>query len=98
MSYHLVHRILTGQLPEGCRSPSHKLVALAYAEHADKTERCWPSKRRVANYSRLSPRRVQDIVADLKRSGLLELLTPEKRHHPPVYRIRGGNDFSPRGS
>ena len=71
------------------RTPTHKLVLLAFADFADDAGYCWPSIARVAVKSQVSERHVQRVVADLKRDGLLAISEAGGGRKTPRYQIRG---------
>lgn len=85
MSIRLMAQVWNAALP----SSTHKLVLLAFADHANDEGECWPSIKKVAVKSQISQRQVQRIVADLKRNGLLIALKPAHGRKTPTYRIRG---------
>lgn len=66
----------------------HKLVMLALAEYAnDDTGECWPSISTLAEMVCVSDRQVQKILADLKRTGDIEIEEARGRNHTNRYRI-----------
>lgn len=66
---------------------SEKLVALAFADHADDEGRCWPSFQRVAHKTGYSRRQVIRICRSLKARGILERIRQATADMPSVYRI-----------
>ena len=68
---------------------THKLVLLAFADHANDEGFGWPSINHIAGRTQLSRRQTIRIVDDLKKTGLLEVVQAAHRHRSPLYAIRG---------
>lgn len=54
-------------------SPTHKLILLCLADHADDAGRCYPSVSRLVKKSGLSERAVRKNVRELEAAGLLRI-------------------------
>ena len=54
-------------------SQGHLLVALALADNANDHGNCWPGVPLIAKKSRLTERRVQQVLADLKDWGYISI-------------------------
>ncbi len=87
MSIKLMSRVWEANMKTG----THKLVLLAFADHANDEGECWPSIRTVAWKTQLSRRQCQRIIHDLLRHGLLEISIPGGHHRTPTYTVRGDN-------
>ena len=84
---------------------SERLVLLALADFADNAGRCWPSKRKLSEMCRISPRNVKRHLASAESKGLLEV---EDRYHTQggqrsngyhllSHHLDGGGIAAPRG-
>ncbi len=69
------------------RSGSHKLVMLALAEYANDNDECWPSMPTISEMTCVKLRQVINIVADLKKSGDIEVVQNKGRSHSNHYKI-----------
>jgi predicted transcriptional regulator len=62
----------------------NKLVLLALADHANSDGECWPSMKRIAERSDISPRHVSRAISELIDLGLVE--KANRRRHGGEYR------------
>ncbi len=85
MSIKLMSRVWESVMPTG----THKLILLAFADHANDEGVCWPSIGLVAWKTQLSRRQTQRIIHDLIKYQMLEVTTPSEQHRTPTYRVRG---------
>jgi predicted ArsR family transcriptional regulator len=58
--------------------PTHKVVLLALADHADDAGECWPSIGLLSRKVNVTARTVQRVVRDLQAAGLVGI-EPQKR-------------------
>jgi len=63
---------------------ANKLVLLALADHANSDGECWPSMKRIAERSDISPRHVSRAISELIDLGLVE--KANRRRHGGEYR------------
>jgi DNA-binding transcriptional ArsR family regulator len=63
---------------------ANKLVLLALADHANSDGECWPSMKRIAERSDISPRHVSRAISELIELGLVE--KANRRRHGGEYR------------
>ena len=63
---------------------ANKLVLLALADHANSDGECWPSMKRIAERSDISPRHVSRAINELIDLGLVE--KANRRRHGGQYR------------
>lgn len=63
---------------------TNKLVLLALADHANADGECWPSMKRIAERSDISPRHVSRAINELVDLGLVEKAS--RRRHGGQYR------------
>ncbi|HEY7823361.1 MAG TPA: helix-turn-helix domain-containing protein, partial [Acidimicrobiia bacterium] len=63
---------------------TNKLVLLALADHANADGECWPSMKRIAERSDISPRQVSRAINELVELGLVEKAS--RRRHGGQYR------------
>ena len=63
---------------------TNKLVLLALADHANSDGECWPSMKRIAERSDISPRHVSRAINELVDLGLVEKAS--RRRHGGQYR------------
>ncbi|MBM3948627.1 MAG: helix-turn-helix domain-containing protein [SAR202 cluster bacterium] len=56
-----------------CLLSTTKIVLLAFAYHADKKGRCWPSVPLLAKHCRINRRNTQKHLAALVKQGLVEV-------------------------
>lgn len=61
-----------------------KLVLLSLADHANSDGECWPSMKRIAERSDISPRHVSRAIEELVELGLIE--KANRRRHGGQYR------------
>jgi hypothetical protein len=66
------------------RKATNKLFLLALADHANSDGECWPSMKRIAERSDISPRHVSRAINELVDLGLVE--KANRRRHGGQYR------------
>ena len=84
MSFRLTNEVWTSSLP----TATHKLVLLAFADHANQECVCWPSMPRIAWMTGLSARQTRRIVQSLIASGALEVISEAGHRMSRRYRVR----------
>ncbi len=69
-------------------APNHRLVLLAYADHADECgNNIFPSLARIAHKTGYSRDQVRRISKELKDAGLMELVEQATHNRPAEYRL-----------
>ena len=84
-------RIMTQVWESAQKTATHKLILLAFADHANDDGLCWPSIDTISNKSQLSHRQTQRIIHDLIGDNLLKVVDKHTQHRTPTYEVRGDN-------
>lgn len=75
--------------------PSHKLVALALADHAhDDGSEARPSQALISKKTGLSDRQIRRLLRDLLGWGVITVQRPATQHRATCYRLQILTDFS----
>lgn len=84
MSITVMTEVWTSSLP----TATHKLVLLAFADHASDEGVCWPSMRLISWKTGLGRRQTTRIVQGLIANGALEVISESRPRRSRRYRVR----------
>ena len=93
--------VLNWAWEQACPNPTSKLVLMALADHANADGECWPSMKRIAALTGISPRQVSTHITQLCDLGYVE--KADRRRRDGQYRgwdyvVRFQRKFATSGS
>ncbi len=74
------------------------LIHLALADFANDSGECWPSQNTLAKKSRCSVRHVRDVVHEMEKDGLVEIVSVSTGYDSHRYKLIARNSVPPRNS